>query len=1531
MSKWKTDETHQNAATANSSVLGVSSDDKGQNQQACFTLDDGASDSSHGLVNMPTAQDFEFIKPISKGAFGKVWLGCKRDKPDKIYAIKVMKKDDLVRKNLIAQVTAERDAQARSRSPYVVQLFYSIQTLQNILLVMEYMIGGDVKSLLIMYGFFPEEMACLYAAEVTLALEYLHKRGIVHRDLKPDNMLISESGHIKLTDFGLSKVTMDFYQSPCSGGNFTPYLAKGGGGGQYLDLRTPGQVRSLSSSLAFNSWGSHRDKESLTATETESNHGKTTDMLQVSTGTHSSKEEEKSLSPHHEEKVCLMPSQPGTPSEKGQKQTLIKRLLTPSSTKPLQSNKLGSGNVLMTPPVQSLTPTLQDSLTWRTSSASDSKSRVACSLLQYSLLSRSRQSSSVAGVQREDEERAVETQETRAVEQRSLTENLNRQVSDTSDIPCSHTGDDSPENSLRSSVFSSDVDHSLRKSHAKSRCGNSCDASVEHQLSCDSHIMPMFRKEGDEDSTPLLHRKHDSVLNSFSAQNLRSMTNGSYCDDSSNLDNNGGSDGKTSAESKRYEALTEENDDSELSLPLSSVPGTKVECSETSRSDEQMDTGHKYWSHTAQSRKEDESDNLEGGNLSANAKSMASDDQENSKIIFLPSAYQTKNLSSHSQEKARGVISAFDESLGEIHHPRPHSITGSTDLDLSSDFSTHLQKDRNLNSTRLSMDFGPSRISLDFGPELRDLSHLSGLSRLPLHPLATKTNTNNREKAEAGAMTAIPNSTSNSHSELPALLQGKRIDSFKRQGNYQLTAPGSGGQLLRRRLTKPGLRRVLSDTFDKCVLLDSDSFISGKRRRNLLENKSKSLEIENSKSSFAEKEVMKEEEEEETDNISPKHMFQRKRSCQEAMIETPEDMPETKMQCKMNLPHHTGLSPDLRRLAMRNNVQSNHQPPANLMCNLFRAGSGPFVRSPLASPVVQHCVQSGVQQDEKKNMDGIVSPKQLPVDCNKASTGLTSIINTLQLRDITSGLSKESPGILAKENQMEQGVYPAEQAGDRNDHLASENFECDQSRHQALPVGPNLHRVPASANLAIYPDHNETPPAVNRFFLHPPQENFAPTGTSDSPKTKHVKFYMDSPSPRPTKHSSPVPGSDGSQLPLPPLIIKKGVSTNDSLGHDGSFLNMSIEFEVPDGATGTSGSPKHPASSLSSNKNGVHDHNKEAVCPVQSAALSHLTTSATRVRARSVSSNGSVISDIGEDEGHETMISPKSGSVTTKRFSPSPPLTFSKKPLQQTPDSDQVADASLQPTDGGKQDDVHVSFHDNNAELIFSQKSSPPLCPRQKSAGGRSVPQKDQHSGVFPRPFSMPLLSQTPKSAVNHHRGGDALFVFKTPQCTPAAGAKSLHQAGQNMHHSQAPLIFTPGRAGGSQWPMGTPLRTPKSVRRGRQPVAAEVDEGRILGTPDYLAPEILLRHQHDITWPEGEEALSEEAQAAVNALLTVDVNKRPAAQETKKLVFFSGVDWANLLDTEPLFVPQPDDNMDTTYFKPKNDQRNLVMSDVDL
>uniref|UniRef100_A0A8C9V6R6 Serine/threonine-protein kinase greatwall n=1 Tax=Scleropages formosus TaxID=113540 RepID=A0A8C9V6R6_SCLFO len=203
------------------------------------------SASSHDAPKPPSIEDFHIIKPISRGAFGKVYLSRKRSN-SKLYAIKVVNKADMVDKNMTEQMRAERNALALSKSPFVVHLFYSLQTATKVYLVMEYLIGGDVKSLLHIYGYFDEDMSVKYISEVALALDYLHRHGIIHRDLKPDNMLISNEGHIKLTDFGLSKVKLD-RELNLMDILTTPSLVKP----KKDYFRTPGQVLSLISSLGL--------------------------------------------------------------------------------------------------------------------------------------------------------------------------------------------------------------------------------------------------------------------------------------------------------------------------------------------------------------------------------------------------------------------------------------------------------------------------------------------------------------------------------------------------------------------------------------------------------------------------------------------------------------------------------------------------------------------------------------------------------------------------------------------------------------------------------------------------------------------------------------------------------------------------------------------------------------------------------------------------------------------------------------------------------------------------------------------------------------------------------------------------------------------------------------------------------------------------------------------------------------------------------------------------------------------------------
>ncbi|KAL8110207.1 hypothetical protein AgCh_026062 [Apium graveolens] len=159
----------------------------------------------HSSKDRTSIDDFEIIKPISRGAFGRVFLAKKRTTGD-LFAIKVLKKADMVRKNAVESILAERDILIAVRNPFVVRFFYSFTCRENLYLVMEYLNGGDLYSLLRNLGCLDEDVARVYIAEVVLALEYLHSLRIVHRDLKPDNLLIAHDGHLKLTDFGLSKV-----------------------------------------------------------------------------------------------------------------------------------------------------------------------------------------------------------------------------------------------------------------------------------------------------------------------------------------------------------------------------------------------------------------------------------------------------------------------------------------------------------------------------------------------------------------------------------------------------------------------------------------------------------------------------------------------------------------------------------------------------------------------------------------------------------------------------------------------------------------------------------------------------------------------------------------------------------------------------------------------------------------------------------------------------------------------------------------------------------------------------------------------------------------------------------------------------------------------------------------------------------------------------------------------------------------------------------------------------------------------------
>ncbi|CAJ0959900.1 unnamed protein product, partial [Mesorhabditis belari] len=153
----------------------------------------------------PTEDDYETIRLVSNGAYGAVYLVRHRETRQR-FALKKMNKQTLILRNQVDQVFAERDILTMADNPFVVSFYGSFETRHHLCMLMEYVEGGDCAALLKNAGTLPLDLTRLYVAETILAIEYLHSYGIVHRDLKPDNLLITAMGHIKLTDFGLSKI-----------------------------------------------------------------------------------------------------------------------------------------------------------------------------------------------------------------------------------------------------------------------------------------------------------------------------------------------------------------------------------------------------------------------------------------------------------------------------------------------------------------------------------------------------------------------------------------------------------------------------------------------------------------------------------------------------------------------------------------------------------------------------------------------------------------------------------------------------------------------------------------------------------------------------------------------------------------------------------------------------------------------------------------------------------------------------------------------------------------------------------------------------------------------------------------------------------------------------------------------------------------------------------------------------------------------------------------------------------------------------
>ena len=175
----------------------------------CSTESSSSLDSQNSQKeNIPRTKsmdDFQPLKLVGKGSFGKVIL-VKYFNNEKIYAMKILDKEEIIRRKQIKHTKTERLLLEKLHHPFIAQLQFAFQDAKKLYLVTEFMQGGELFFHIKRRTGFKEVSAKFYMSQIFLAIDYLHKNGYIYRDLKPENILIDKEGNIKLTDFGLSKV-----------------------------------------------------------------------------------------------------------------------------------------------------------------------------------------------------------------------------------------------------------------------------------------------------------------------------------------------------------------------------------------------------------------------------------------------------------------------------------------------------------------------------------------------------------------------------------------------------------------------------------------------------------------------------------------------------------------------------------------------------------------------------------------------------------------------------------------------------------------------------------------------------------------------------------------------------------------------------------------------------------------------------------------------------------------------------------------------------------------------------------------------------------------------------------------------------------------------------------------------------------------------------------------------------------------------------------------------------------------------------
>lgn len=159
-------------------------------------------------------QDFQILRTLGTGSFGRVHL-IRSNHNGRFYALKVLKKKTIVKFKQVEHTNDERKILSIISHPFLIRMWGTFQDSQQVCMVMDFIEGGELFTLLRKSKRFPSPVAKFYAAEICLALEYLHDLEIIYRDLKPENILLDRNGHIKITDFGFAKYVPDVTYTLC--------------------------------------------------------------------------------------------------------------------------------------------------------------------------------------------------------------------------------------------------------------------------------------------------------------------------------------------------------------------------------------------------------------------------------------------------------------------------------------------------------------------------------------------------------------------------------------------------------------------------------------------------------------------------------------------------------------------------------------------------------------------------------------------------------------------------------------------------------------------------------------------------------------------------------------------------------------------------------------------------------------------------------------------------------------------------------------------------------------------------------------------------------------------------------------------------------------------------------------------------------------------------------------------------------------------------------------------------------------------